>query len=154
MRFFLLYLATISTANTRRFLDPSMPASSLDFAASEGSSADVPEFEHNGKIVPSSNPALDSVDTNSLSLDHSGSVTGIQLANTDIHALDPGTEKSRQGDLATAKYLRPLLWFWIPQCETLFPGKKPYCCDDKLDEQEHTATGCDHCRPLSSFLCT
>lgn len=148
MRFFLLYLATISTAITRRFLDLSLPASSLDSAASKDSNADVPEIEHYGTTVPSSNSALDSLDTDLLSLDHSGSVTA------DIHPLDPGTGKARQGDLATAKYLSPLLWFWTPTCETLFPGKKPYCCDDKLDEQEHTAAGCDHCRPLSIFLCT
>lgn len=156
MRFFLLYRATIVTAITGPFADLRLDASSFDSSASQGSDSDVPEIGLEGTSVSPANSDLNRLDTPLLSLANSGSVIGSQLPNTDIQAPDPGTENS-QGDLATEWYLKPFLW--IPACERLFQNKKPYCCEEKcfdgeVMKKDHTVNGCDHCMPLSSFLCT
>lgn len=144
MRYLLFYLATLSTAIASPFVDLGLPASSLGPSASQGSEANVPETDNFGPFFSPALSGLDSLDTNLLSLASSGSA--ISLPNTDSHAADLGTGKLQNGDLATTWYLQPLLW--IPACETEFPGTKPYCCDKKIDK-DHTAKGCDHCRPLS-----
>lgn len=158
MRFFLLYLATIVTAITGPFADLLLDASSFDSSASQGSgsNSDVPEIGLEGTSVSPANSHLNRLDTPLLPLANSGSVIGSQLPNTDIQAPDPGTENT-QGDLASKIYLKPFLW--IPDCEKLFPSKKPFCCeetccDGEVEKRDHTVNGCEHCMPLLSFLCT
>lgn len=146
MRFFLLYLATIVTAITGPFADLLLDASSFASSASQGSDPDIPEIGLEGTSVSPANSHLNRLDRPLLSLANSGSVTGSQFPNTDIQAPDPGTEKT-QGDLATHWYLRPFLW--MPHCETLFPSKKPFCCeetccDGEVEKRDHTVNGCEH----------
>ena len=151
MRFFLFYLATISTVITGPVVDLRLDASSLGSSASQGSDAHVPET---GLY---SIPGSDGLDTGLLSLPNSGSVIGNQLPNTDVNAPDPGTELLHHGDLATIRILRPLLQ--VPHCESLFENKSPYCCEETccenrgLMEKPREVTGCDHCRPLPRLLC-
>lgn len=145
MRDLLFYLATLSTSIASPFVDLGLPASSLDPSASEGSEANVPESDNFGPFFSPALSGSDSLDANLLSLASSGSA--ILFPNTDTHAADLGTGKLQKGDLATTWYLHPLLW--IPACETEFPGTKPYCCDEKLNKDDHTAKGCDHCKPFS-----
>lgn len=152
MRFFLLYLATITTAITSPFVDLSLNALSFDSSASQGSEADVLENDPEGTSVSPPNSGVANVDTSLFSSASSGSVIGIRPLSSDIQASVPETENSHQGDIATSKYLR--LFLWIPACETLFPGTKPYCCDEKLNKKKGTANGCGHCMSLPGFLCT
>lgn len=147
MQFFLLYLAIISTAITSPVVDLGLlDPSSLVSSADQGSGVDVPETERTS--VSPANSGLDSFDTTLLSLANSDSVIGTQPPNTDVHALDSGSETLHQGELAMLPFV------WIPQCETLFRGTKAYCCDEEIDKKEHTAKGCDHCTSLSRFLYT
>lgn len=151
MRFFLLYLATISTVITGPVVDLRLDASSLGSSDSQGSDAVVPET---GLY---SIPGSERLDMALLSLAHSGSVIGNQPPNTDINAPDPGTELLHHDDISTIQILRPLLL--LPHCELLF-NKKPYCCEEKccddrgLMKKPREVTRCDHCRPLSRLLCT
>ena len=145
MRYLLFYLATLSTSIASPFVDLGLPASSLGPSASQGSEPNVPESDNFGPLFSPAPSGLDSLDTSLLSSASSGSA--ISFPNTDSHAADLGTGKLQKGDLATTWYLKPLLW--IPACETEFPGTKPYCCDEEMNKEDHTAKGCDHCRPVS-----
>lgn len=149
MRFFLLYLATISTAIAGPYIDLWSPSSPLDSSASQGS------------VVGTSEIGL--LDTNSLFSAKSSSVEGVQLPNTDLLAPGPGAANLQQGDQAQIKLpsvLQPLyrgpldmiIQLLIPTCEDELPGSEPYCCDEHVDAKK-IARGCGHCRPLSILLC-
>ena len=144
MRYLLFYLATLSTSIPSPLVDLGLPGPSLGPSASQGSEANVPGSDDFGSFSSPALSGLDSLDTNSPSLASSGSA--ISFPNTDSQAADLGTGKLQRGDLATTWYLNPFLW--TPLCELKFAGSKPYCCDEKINEDDHTAKGCDHCRPF------